>query len=378
MPFARPTLTTLRGQAQQDVLSDPAVGSALLRFANTRVLAKLNADFAHMNYGFLDYIAKQAVPFTTTDEFLEAWAGLKGITRKAASAAVLSATFTGTNGVVLPVASLVIAADGTEFTTQADQTVSGGSVTVSIAATSSYLGTVGNLDVGTAVALGSAIPGIQSNGTVAAEVTAGADTETDDDLRTRMLEAYANPPQGGDAQDYVTWALQVAGVTRAWPMPNALGAGTVSVYFMMDEAESIHGGFPQGTNGVATSETRGSPTAVGDQLLVANYIYPLRPVTAVVYAIAPTASPVAFTIKGVASGLQAAVGAAIDDVFLQEGTPGGVTLPDGTTGGTVDLKEIWAAIDAVAGIGDYDVVSPTADIVMATGNLPTRGVITWT
>lgn len=375
MPFSRPTLSTLRSEAQQDVLSDPEVGASLLRFANTRVLARNNADFAHLQYGFIDWISKQAVPFTCTDEYLEAWAGLKAVTRKPAVAAVLAASFTGTPGTQLLGGTPVIAVDGSEFTIQATATADGGgNVAVNIVAVEA--GAAGNLASGTVVALGTAVAGIQSGGTIGASVTAGADVESDDDLRSRMLEAFANPPQGGANADYVTWALELSGVTRAWVAPLAMGAGTVSVYFMMDNAEATHGGFPQGTNGVAAAETRASP-ATGDQLELANFLYPLRPTTALVYAVAPTANPIAFTIKGVPSGLQSAVAAAIVDLFLSNGTPGGVTLANGSAGGTIEIKDVWAAIDAVAGIGDYTVVSPTADIVSGAGQLATVGTITW-
>jgi uncharacterized phage protein gp47/JayE len=376
MPFDRPTLSALRAQAQQDVLSDPAIGPALLRNANTRVLARLFADFAHLHYGFLDWISRESVPFTCTDEFLEAWAGLKGVTRKAATPAVLAATFTNsTPGATIPANNLVIRADGIEYITLADAIVGGGG-TVVTNIQAQETGSAGNSDNGIAAALGAAIAGIQGVGSITGTVTAGTDVETDAELRSRMLEAYANPPQGGDAQDYVTWALAVPGVTRAWPLPLSQGAGTVSVYFMMDEAEAAHGGFPQGTDGVATNETR-DVAATGDQLTLANYIYPLRPVTALVYAVAPVANPIAFRITGVAVGLQPEVEAAIDDLFLQKGTPGGVLLPDGSTGGKVELKDLWAAVTAVAGIGDFDIVTPAADIVSASGLLPTRGAMTW-
>ena len=105
-----------------------------------------------------------------------------------------------------------------------------------------------------------------------------------------MLESYGAPPHGGNSSDYVTWALEVPGVTRAWVPPVPLIPGAVTVFFMMDVSEAAHGGFPQGTNGVASLETR-DIAATGDQLAVANSIYPLRPVTPIVYAVAPTAAP---------------------------------------------------------------------------------------
>ena len=80
--------------------------------------------------------------------------------------------------------------------------------------------------------------------------------------------------------DYATWAISVPGVTRAWCLRNGYGAGTVVI--MLDAAQAGHDGFPVGQDGVATDEPRGVP-AVGDQLTVANALYPLQPVTALVY-----------------------------------------------------------------------------------------------
>ena len=63
--------------------------------------------------------------------------------------------------------------------------------------------------------------------------------------------------------------------TRAWCLPNGMGTGTVALYTMLDNANAQWGGFPQGSNGVATLELRDA-AAQGDQLTVANAIYPQR------------------------------------------------------------------------------------------------------
>ena len=64
---------------------------------------------------------------------------------------------------------------------------------------------------------------------------------------------------------------------------------------MFDVANAANGGFPQGTDGCASEETRG-PTASGDQLAVAEHIWPMQPVTALVYVAAPVPLPVNVTI----------------------------------------------------------------------------------
>ena len=379
MPWSRPTLTDLRTQAYGDVTTNLSGADGLLRRSNLNVVANILAGLANLHYGYEDWIAQQAVPFTATMEYLEGWAALKGITREPAVAFTGTATSTGgVNTTDCPSGTTLIRSDGAIFVTTADAVVSGGSITVSFAAQTP--GSASNTSVGATMTLGTAIPGINSTFIVASAVTPGADVETDDAFRTRMLQRYANPPQGGAVQDYVGWALAVPGVTRAWCLPNGMGAGTVIVYTMFDVTEASHGGFPQGTNGVATLETRAAP-ATGDQLAVANYIFPLRPVTALVYSVAPIASPTNFTIHGLnpnTTAMKASVAAAITGVFLSQGTPGGVLLPNGNTGGTVYMVAIEAAINAILGIVDFIIISPTTDIVAANGYLSTLGTITWT
>jgi uncharacterized phage protein gp47/JayE len=224
--------------------------------------------------------------------------------------------------------------------------------------------------------LGTSIAGINSTGSVSVAFTGGADVEKDDSLRARMLQAYQNRPQGGAQSDYVTWALQVNGVTRAWCNPNGFGAGTVVVYTMFDVTESANNGFPQGANGVATLETRGTPATL-DLLTVANWIYPLRPATALVYSVAPTQQVVNFTITGTSSfttAMKSAIAAAISGIFVLYGSPLSTTPGQN---GTVDLSYIESAIAAISGTQGFVITAPTANIVGTTGQLPVLGTITW-
>ena len=132
------------------------------------------------------------------------------------------------------------------------------------------------------MSLGVAVPGVTSQGRASSDLTGGSNTEDQEAFRARVMDAYREPPRGGAEMDYATWAISVPGVTRAWCLRNGYGAGTVVVYIMLDAAQAGHDGFPVGQDGVATDEPRGVP-AVGDQLTVANALYPLQPVTALVY-----------------------------------------------------------------------------------------------
>lgn len=380
MPWARQTLTQLVTQAAADIASAIQGADALLRFSNLNIFAKMFSGLAFLHYGYQDWIAKQAVPFTAQDEYLEGWAGIKKVYRKPAQSASGIVTFTNCEvGVEIAGELPVVRGDGENYIITTGGVVDGsGNVSIAVAAVNP--GGAANSAVGVVMTLGVSIPGIQSSGTVTTAIAGGANAESDDQLRDRMLTAFQNPVQGGAASDYVVWAREVNGVTRAWCSPNAAGAGSVIVYFMMDDTESIHGGFPQGTNGVATLEPRAA-AATGDQLVVANHIFPLEPATALVYSDAPTANTINFTlngISGVSSDTKAAIAAAIDDVFFREASPGGVFLPDGTLGGSMDLSDIDAAIGSVPGTGGFVITSPAGNITSTAGALPVRGSVTYT
>ncbi|MDR6850399.1 baseplate J/gp47 family protein [Sphingomonas sp. BE137] len=254
MPFARPNLSQIRVTAATGINSVLTGLDALLRWSNLGIIAEVLAGLVDGLYGYLDWIALQSNPFTATDEYLEGWAALKGVTRKPATSAVGAAIFAGTNSTVVPTGSLVSRSDGVSYLTTADATVIAGAATVPIRA--SVAGIDGNGAAGVALTLGVGISGISASGTSSGPLTGGASVETDASLRSRMLIAYQKPPQGGSIDDYGEWALAVPGVTRVWVIPSGMGPGSVVLFFMMDDVQAAHGGFPQGSNGCARLETR--------------------------------------------------------------------------------------------------------------------------
>lgn len=368
MPYARPTLSELRATVAADQASELDGSDPLLRFSNLRILGTGQAGLTHLQYGYLDWIARQSVPYTAEDENLEAWGALKGVYRKDATAADGFATFNGTAGEI-PVGWGLVRSDGAKYTVSASASIGAGG-TVQVEATANDTGAAGNCVVGTVMSLASPINGIQSNGTVSSPFTGGADVEDNDAYRERVLEAYQESPAGGDESDYIRWAKEVAGVTRAWVARNGFGAGTVVVYIMLDLANAGSAGFPIGTDGVATGETRSAVKATGDQLRVANAIYALQPVTALVYAVSPIRDNINFTISGLtvaSTATKQAISAAIADVFFRNGAPGG----------TVNLSDIESAVAAVPGTAGFVITAPTGNITSATGHLSVLGTVTY-
>lgn len=366
MPFARPSLTALRNTAVQDITTSGVPGlTGLLRRAVLRVLAWCMAGLAYSVYGYADWIARMGVPFTAENEYLYAWAALIGIYPKEATAANGTAQFTGNQNMVIPVGTPLTRQDGTPYATTADGIVDAAG-TVTVPMTAEVLGAFTDCDDGTPINVASAIAGINSAGVTVGPTTGGADQETDTALRTRMLLKYRQPPQGGAVADYIEWALEVPGCTRAWVQGGGYGPGSVVVYPMFDDTELMNQGFPQGTDGVASAETRGAPIATGDQLLVADHIWPVQPVPVLVYVAAPVPFPIDVTIMGLDPDTQEMrddIVAALNDIFLVIGEINGVIWP----------SQLYEAILAVPGVNHFTMTAP-ADAVQAPGGaLPIMG-----
>ncbi|KQN00576.1 baseplate J/gp47 family protein [Sphingomonas sp. Leaf25] len=378
MPFPRPTLTELRRQVATDINASLPGVDALLRYSNLGITGEVLAALASGHYGYLDWIALNSVPFTATGEYLEGWAALRGVTRRPATNAKGAARFPATNGSQVPAGTIVNRIDGVQYVATANAIAADGAVVVPIESVEP--GTGGNAAGGAAMMLAAGISGVSVNGTVSTLIGGGADIEEDGDLRSRMLAAYASPPQGGSITDYPAWALTVPGVTRCWIKPSAMGPGTIVLMFMMDTARADAGGFPQGTDGCASYESRDT-AATGDQLIVANAIFPKQSVTALVYAVAPKPNNLTLTVRGIASlpaETKTAIADAVQLALRTAAVPGGVT----------NVSSIESAIASVAGTAGFVLTAIAAsagtvsdggvgNITSNAGTLPTLAGITF-
>lgn len=345
--FSRPALPDINQRVRNDVLSRLA-SDAVLRRADAEVYARVLAGVSHGLHGFIDWLSRQVIYDTAEAEFLDRWASIWGVDRNPAAVATGSVTFTVSPGAVIPAGTLLQALDGVQYQTTADAVVSAPSATAPIEAIEPAA--AGNRATGQSLSLVSPVLGVQSTA-VAGELSGGADIETDDALRARLLARIQQPPHGGADYDYVAWALEVPGVTRAWCYPQELGAGTVTVRFVRDNDASL------------------IPDA-GEVAAVQAYIDARRPVTAQVTVVAPVAVPVSFTITGLTpatAAVKAAIEAELADLLLREAVPGGTIL----------LSHIRAAISAATDENDYVLTVPAANVTTTTGQISTMGAFTW-
>jgi uncharacterized phage protein gp47/JayE len=246
VPWSTPSLKDVRRMTRDYVLSQLGA-KAMIPNSVLRIMSDAKAGLAHLTLLYLDWLAKQLMPDTAEKEWLDRhgiiWLsnadGSKG--RKAAAYASGTVQFEGTQGAVVPLGTLLVGANSVQYQTVTEATVgSGGFGTAEAVALTA--GIVGNLPDGVAIAPAQPLGGITSV-TVHGDMTGGVDQETDDQLRERILFRIQNPPMGGSQADYVRWAFEVPGVTRAWAASEQ-GPGTITTRFLMDDVHSDNYGLP--------------------------------------------------------------------------------------------------------------------------------------
>jgi uncharacterized phage protein gp47/JayE len=349
MSFTRPPLATLVERAEADIETRLPGADARLRRSNLNVLARVHAGAVHGLYGYLEWLARQIILDTADDEFLERHASVWGIVRKPATPAVGAVEVTGNEGAAIPVGSTLVRPDGVQYLTESEAWIVDGSATIYLSAV--LPGQAGNAAPGGQLSFDTPINGIQARTTIGPDgMTLGTDIEPDADLRARLLLRIQEPPHGGAAHDYIAWALSVPGVTRAWVYPNELGLGRVTVRFVRDNDLSL---IPD------TAEVQA----------VQDYIDTVRPVTARTTVVAPVPVPLNFVIDIAPDtpGVRLAVEEELRDLIRRESAPGVMIL----------LSHINEAISLAGGEHDHYLLSPTANIPHAAGEMAVFGSITW-
>jgi uncharacterized phage protein gp47/JayE len=309
MPWTTPSLDDVRKQ-NRDYITARLHSAAMVPNSVLRVLSDGNAGLAYLVLLYIDWLALQLLPDTAETEWLDRHAAiwLPGNGRKTATFASGTVTATGINGSILPQGSQLTgaASGGVLYETLAQITVGAGPTPVDVRAVDP--GVAGNLDQGSGLAFVNAIAGVDGTVTVV-EMDGGVDVESDDELRERVLERIQQPPMGGAQYDYVAWAKQVPGVTRAWAAPEQ-GPGTMTVRFLMDDLRADDDGWPT----PADIET------------VAAYIDLKRPVTVKdCYVMAPIKQFLDLTIFDLAvddAATRAAIEQSIRNMLFVQAAPG--------------------------------------------------------
>ncbi|MEM1046492.1 MAG: baseplate J/gp47 family protein [Pseudomonadota bacterium] len=353
MPFSIPTLLESQRDVRDDVKAHLSDSDATLRASNLRAHADASGGGTHGLYGFLAWIARMVIPDSAEDDYLERWVNiwLPG-GRKAASAASGSVTVTGIAGSVVD-AGAILRSGGDDYTADTGATVGAGG-TVSMTVTAASAGASANRATGDVLQFVGSFSGVDAQAVVADPgLAGGADIETDTEVKARMVARIQQPPAGGNQYDYVTWALEVEGCTRAWSRGAIGGVGTQTTFVMFDAVRASNNGIPE----------------AADLALVQAYIDDLRPTTVREhFALAPVAVPLDFTISGL-EGDTPAAREAIDEALAA------MLFEYAEPGTTITQARILAAVSGAVSGRSYE--STAASVTPAANQIIVPGTVTY-
>jgi len=348
MSFIRPTLSDLVERARSDIEARLPGAEARLRHSVLDVLARTHAGATAGLYGYLDFLARQLLPDTADGEYLARHAGIWGVRRKAAVAAVAIVAATGVNGSPIAAGTELQRADGARYRVTAAAVIAAGIASLIVEAADP--GAASTPAIGAELVFANPVGGVNAQANVTVVTTGGSDEEADDALLARLLDRIQRPPQGGTEHDYVQWALAQPGVTRAWATGNWMGAGSVGLTFVMDSRVNI---LP----------------LPADVAAVEAAVNLLRPVTAELYVFAPVAQPIDFVIRALPDTPESrvAIQDELADFFAREAEPGG----------TIWLSRVSEVISLAAGEFRHVIEAPGQDVSAGPGQLPVPGNVTF-
>lgn len=347
MAFDTPTLPTLIQRADADL---SAKAAQTLRRSDQVVLARVHGGATSGLHGHVAWAADQILPDKCDEDMLLRIAKLRlKVPRRDAASSTGSVTFPGQVGGVIDAGAIMQTGDNRRYAVVNSVTFAATQATVTVTAVDA--GALGDVEPGTAMTLSSPALGVSDQGVVgAAGITGGVDQETIETLRGRVIRSYRVVPQGGAQDDYVTWALEIPGITRAWCVRKYMGPGTVGLFVVRDDDDD--------------------PLPNADELAAYKaYIEALRPVTAELYVLAPVAKAIAFQIKAIpdTTQIRAAIEKSLRDLLKREGD----------LGVTVIHTHLGEAISRSPGENDHQLVAPAANVVLAVNEIPTFGGIAW-
>lgn len=325
---------------------------------NVSVAAKVIGGAVWEPFGFLDWIWRQFFVHLCDAAIVPLHAREYGMAQNPATFAEGQIVLNGDANVSIPAGLVVFRADGLAYDVVGSGVTDGaGNATLNVRA--QLAGKIGNAATGVGVTLTAAVDRINLTGIVAdGGIGLGADLESLESLRQRVLFRKRMPPHGGAVHDYVAWAREVNGVTRVFvdPVTATNGRTSVGVYFLMDDL--YPNGIPQDA----------------DVSRLAAYIDTLRPAGAIVAVAKPTPVVIDISVSVTPNTLsvQNAVRSEIQDLFRRQAKVSTLTDPF-----TLFKSKIDEAISIAVGEDHHSLSAPATDVVIAPGSLPVLGTVTF-
>lgn len=332
MAYDAPSFETIRTRGLREIrslLPDADIGSDSDNYVRTSSVAAV-AEGIHQQSS---WTARQIFPDSADFDELKKHAATRGVYPKSATAAGSTVAIGGTVGFTLPASS------------QIRHVASGVLITTTAAVT---IGTDGTADAPVAtVTTGSALNGLEGAATLTSPplginsactlsvLKGGTDDEKQESLLARYLDVLRSPPSGGNLADYRRWALSVNGVSTVLVIPKRRGGNAIDV--------------------VITSA--GGPSSAAIIAACQAYIESVAPAGADIWVFTPAVLTVnlllrfalasGYTLASLQSPVEAAAERVIDPLLPLE---------------TLYRIRLTAAVSSLAGVIDFDLVTPATNI----------------
>lgn len=183
-------------------------------------------------YAYNDWVKNQAFPQTASGVNLDFHAKMRGLERRGGAKAEGKITFYTDEPAVTELAvnagTVCYTAYGTRFVTAENAVIAVGEVSVDVKAVCEAEGEGGNVSAGTVTYM--AVKPIGITACINGEAFSGGyDTETDESLRTRILDSFKTIPNGANAAYYEKEAMSIENVEAVKVLPKNRGLGTVDI-----------------------------------------------------------------------------------------------------------------------------------------------------
>ena len=327
--------------------------SGYLPSASCDLSARLYAVAAQVQALYLqaEWVMGQAFPQTAQGTCLDYHAETRGIQRSVATAAEGYLRFQVDAAVAqdlaIPAETVCMTVEGRRFQTVEAAVLEAGELYVDVLAQALEPGSAGNVAAGTVIRMAVAPAGIKSCTNPAAFV-GGADQESDEALRERVLDSFKRLPNGANAAFYEREAMNVPGVAAAKAVGRARGIGTVDVYV------ATEAGLPD------TALLTAIETALQAKREIAVDVEVCAPQEQTVDVTVAIQAAEGYTYDQAEDAADAAIRAHFTGNLLGKG----VTL--------AELGHLLYSLDSVA---NYRFTAPAADVAAVVTSLPRLGTL---
>ncbi len=354
MPLNQPTRAAILEGIKADMRLE--LGTEPLRRSVEYALARVLTGQSKGQYGFLFRVYRNSFPDTADEESFWRWARTFGIDQKQAQPWQGIVRFTGVDTTTIPISTPIVRTDGVTYTTDVAADIGdvvSGYVDIACTAIADDAGTDANNDDFQPLSIVTPITDVDNACIVQSTATTGSDIEDVEDGLVRLLVRLRTPPSGGGPGDYVAWALEVPGITRAWEFANLFGPNTVGVAFVRDD---------DGTGAAIIPDA-------GERATAQTYLNGVAPITVGVTVIELVALTVPIQISALdpdTAAVRAAIDLSLEDFFVQGAAPGA----------TMARSRISAAISSADGELSHVLDTPASDVTSTTLQMPILGTVT--